>query len=71
MYFGYLGRPKSSSMFVYLLILQGKTGKTKILKIKKIKKVTKIRKKRSYENEMSQTLDSKNLTTILNMKLAL
>ena len=24
-FFGYLGRPKSSSMFVYLLILQGKT----------------------------------------------
>ena len=29
-YLGYLGRPKSSSMFVYWLILQGKTGKTKI-----------------------------------------
>ena len=33
-------------------------------------KVTKIQKKQSYENEMSQTLDSNNLITILNMKLA-
>ena len=29
-FFGYLERPKSSSMFVYLLILQGMKGKMKI-----------------------------------------
>ena len=47
MYFGYLGRPKSSAMFVYLLILQGKTGKTYILKINKIPQLewTKYKKK--------------------------
>ena len=45
-YFGYLGRPKSSSMFVYLLILQGKTGKSEIKKNKQnhATKVTKIQK---------------------------
>ena len=38
LYFCYLGWPKSSSMFVYLLILQVKTGKTEIWKINKITK---------------------------------
>jgi hypothetical protein len=56
MYFIYLGRPKSSSMFVYLLFLQGKTGKTEILKINKITQLKLPRyKKQSYENDMGQT----------------
>ena len=43
-------------MFVYLLILQGKTGKMEILKINKITQLKWPKyEKRSYENEMSQT----------------
>ena len=53
LYFGYLGQPKSSSMFVYLLILQGKTGKNGNLKNKQ--NWPKYEKK-SYENDMSQTI---------------